>query len=73
MSSKNRRDFHKTKGMCFLRKGKSCQKNEIKFEKTSAALSKKNWTANLFTMKNLSKLKQNRIMEKSTQIFTTIK
>ena len=24
-------------------------------------------------MKNLSKLKQNRIMEKSTQIFTTIK
>ena len=30
-------------------------------------------TANLFTMKNLSKLKENRIMEKSTQVFTTIK
>ena len=45
----------------------------MKFLKKSAALSKKNLTANLFTMKNLSKLKQNRILEKSTQIFTTIK
>ena len=39
----------------------------------SATSSKKNLTVNLYTMKNISKLKYNLIMEKSTQIFTIIK
>ena len=41
--------------------------------KKSATLSKKNLTATLYTIKNIQKLKQNFIMEKSIQDFIVIK
>ena len=43
-----RRDFDKTKCISFL-----IMKNIIKFGKKSATLSKKNFTVNLYTMKNI--------------------
>ena len=45
----------------------------MKFGKKLKIISKKNLIVNLCTMKNVEKLKENLIMEKSTQIFTIIK
>ena len=52
---------------------KNHQKHIMKFGKKLATLSKKNVAVNLYAMKNIQKLKENLLMEKSKQIFTIIK
>ena len=70
--SSYRREFDRTKCISFLIKDEKLLENIIRLGKKSATLSKKNLTVNLYTMKNIQKLKQNIIMDKSTQIFTII-
>ena len=65
--SANRRDFDKAKCMSFLIKDKKLLEKYNEIWKKSATLSKENLTVNLYTMKNIKKLKLNLIMEKSTQ------
>ena len=48
-----RRDFDKTKCMSFLIKDENLLENKMEFGKKSATLSKKNFTINLYTMRNI--------------------
>ena len=61
-----RRDFNETKYISFLTKDNELIENIMKFGKKLKIVSKKNLIVNLCTMKNVEKLKEYLIMEKST-------
>ena len=69
-----RKGFDETKYMSFYdRKMMNYLKNIMKFGKKLKIVSKKISIVNLYTMKNIWKLKQNLVMEKSINIFRIIK
>ena len=51
----------------------NCWKNMMKFRKKSAMASKKDLIVNLYTMKNIKKIKRNLMREKPRQLFIVIK
>ena len=68
-----RRDFEETKYMYFLIKDDELLEKYNKFGKKLELILNKNLIVNLYTMKNIQKLKSNLIREISKQILIIIK
>ena len=68
-----RKDFEETKYISFLIKDVELLEKHNEIWEKIKIVSQNSFVVNQYTMKNIQKLKQNPIMEKSTQLFMIIK
>ena len=68
-----RKDFEETKYISFLIKDDELLEKHNEIWEKIKIVSQNSFAVNQYTMTNIQKLKQNPIMEKSTQLFMIIK